>query len=1028
MKKLIFIALINIITINLAISQGTIRGNVSDENGEYLTGATIVLKNNNSVATIADFEGNYSLKVPAGKQVIRITFIGYQSVEDTIHVENGKVAIYDYILSFTTTEIEEAIVIGKANRAKDAYMREVKMKSVNSIDFISKETIKKTGDSQVDDAIKRVTGVSTVQGFITVRGLADRYVKTTINGARIPTLDPLTNNIKLDMFPTSLIDNIVVTKTQSPDLPGDWAGAYLSIDTRDYPQKFMLSIKTSVGYNPQTTFKNVVSSEKSPTDWLGFDEGFRDVDHSKFSEYSSTLNDYQKLTGNDLEVYLNSIGVNSSHFQGAYYENIYYKLSLIELGLLAPGNIYDNPSIIAANQPLNYNESLYNNAFININTPASDFGQTLPNNWMTIKQQAPLSFSQDFTLGNQIIFLDRPLGFLAGFRYSNSIKSDPASTQNSWVYNQGQDAFTSYSDYVRNVTSETSEWSALLGASYKISPFHSISFLYMPNMSGVNKARVDSGYFWPADAEHGIYEVIKHNHDYEERQQMVYQLISNHYIPIIKLKIDLFASYTDGESSTPDIKSFSYGKDSSYDSLGYIFTSGSDRQRTFRYLDENILDTRFSGEIPVSRKKEFIRRLKFGTAYLSNTRETDQYIYNVEGTGGGSYLYIRNPSELNNQNLFQITQNRQGSLVMHRYYDGALNNDMLFNIGHNIIKAGFLMLDYEITSKIRVSGGFRIENTDLFNDVKKYYELGLPKDDPGRKFDGGGQIPGLNSYYANPANITSTDFLPNINILFKILSTDKITINSRYNYGKSLARPSIREVSPFFMFDYELQGYVFGNPFLQISNIDNYDIRLESYFKNNQFFSLGFFLKQFTNHIEMVYQGVYQWSNANFGEAHGVEFEGKKEIINNLSLSANVTFVKSNTKVDIYDKNDNTRVIGNVERTMFGQAPFIVNGLLDYTLEKMGITAALSYNVQGKKVALPSTNKGVPDVYELPIHRLDFKLGKTLWKNFSMEFKIRNILKQSVTRAYYYEGSYEKYPFDSYNYGTDCIISLSYDL
>ena len=1012
--------------------QGIIRGKITDDSGEDLTGATIVLKDNITVAAISDFEGAYNLRIPSsGSHVIRISFIGHQTVEDTVIIETGKVTVKNYILPAVRAQIDEAVVYYKADKSKDLYMMEVKMKSATSIDYISKETIKKTGDSQVDDAIKRVTGVSTVQGFVTVRGLADRYVRTTINGARISTLDPLTNNIKLDMFPTSLIDNIIVTKTQSADLPGDWTGAYISIETKDYPDKFMVNIKTSVGYNPQTTFKNVVSSGKSPTDWLGYDKGYRDIDHSKFSEYYPTLTPYQIFTGLGLEEYNNSLGINSSHIEKSS-DNVYYKLNLVELGLLAPGQFYDVSAISEAGQQLVNPSPLYKEAFTTINTPASEFGQMLPENWMTLQRNAPLSFSQDFSIGNQVMLFGHPLGILGGFRYAQNIKSDPNSKQATWSYDQGDDKFIPNTDYSRNATIETNEWSALIGISFKINPFHSVSLLYMPNMSGMNRARLDSGFNKNAEENHGIIEQYVHDQVYEERQQMVYQFQSNHYIPAINLKLKLLVSFTDGESSTPDFKSFTYGWDSSFSSSGerlYVFAPSYTGKRRYRYLNENVLDIRFSGEMPIDHnRKGLIRKIKFGASYLDNTRETGQYIYLAEKSTG-SYSYITDPSTMFNKNSFRIVENSGGSLVMYYYYNGGLNSDMLFNYGYNNVSAAYLMTDYEINTKIRVTGGLRIENTNLFNDVKKYHELGLPENDPGRKFDGeSGQIPGTKDFLANPANIQSLNYIPSFGILCQILSNDNSTLNARISYSKSLARPSIREVSPFFMYDYDLNAYVFGNPFLKMTFIDNYDIRFEAFFQKSQFISLSFFLKQFINHIEMVKLDAYQWSNASFGEAYGIEVEGKKELIQNLSLGANVTLVRSNTKVDIYDKNDNTLVVDKIDRTMFGQAPYIINGLLDYTSEKYGISAALSYNVQGPKIALASKSQSFPDVYELPMHRLDFKISKSVGKHFGIEFKMRNILKQSITRAYYYEGNYDKYPYDSYHYGTDYIFSISYDL
>jgi hypothetical protein len=146
----------------------------------------------------------------------------------------------------------------------------MKINSAVNFDFISRDAIQKTGDGDASQAVRRVSGVSTVGSFVTVRGLADRYVVTTINGGRVPTLDPFTNNLRLDLFPTGLLDNIIITKTATPDLPGDWSGAYMSLNTSDYPQRLQVSFTTTLGYNPQSSFKQIVSAgSSSTTGWAG---------------------------------------------------------------------------------------------------------------------------------------------------------------------------------------------------------------------------------------------------------------------------------------------------------------------------------------------------------------------------------------------------------------------------------------------------------------------------------------------------------------------------------------------------------------------------------------------------------------------------------------------------------------------------------------------------------------------------------------------------------------------------------------
>ena len=204
---------------NVTFSQGVVRGKITDENGETVIGAAVVLKSNKSFGVMSDFDGNYSLSIKDTEaQTIVISFIGYTTIEELIVFNKaGEVQIRNYKLSSKQNEIKQFEVVSTAVKNKDYYLENLKKKSSASIDYISSETMKKTGDNNVTAAIARVSGVSTNGSFITVRGIGDRYLKTNINGMRIPTLDPFTNNIKLDLFPSSLVDNIIITKTASPD-------------------------------------------------------------------------------------------------------------------------------------------------------------------------------------------------------------------------------------------------------------------------------------------------------------------------------------------------------------------------------------------------------------------------------------------------------------------------------------------------------------------------------------------------------------------------------------------------------------------------------------------------------------------------------------------------------------------------------------------------------------------------------------------------------------------------------------------
>ncbi|MFC6996062.1 TonB-dependent receptor domain-containing protein [Rufibacter roseus] len=152
-------------------------------------------------------------------------------------------------------------------------------KSATVMDGVSAEQFSRSGDSDAAAALTRVTGLS-IEGskYVYVRGLGDRYVKTSLNGAEVPGLDPNRNTVQMDLFPANLLDNLTVSKTFTPDMPGSFSGGFVNITTKDFPDRFTLQFSTSIGVNDQTTFNGkFLSSNRGKTDWLGFDDGTRAV-------------------------------------------------------------------------------------------------------------------------------------------------------------------------------------------------------------------------------------------------------------------------------------------------------------------------------------------------------------------------------------------------------------------------------------------------------------------------------------------------------------------------------------------------------------------------------------------------------------------------------------------------------------------------------------------------------------------------------------------------------------------------------
>lgn len=279
------------VTVSFA-QNGTIRGTVIDDaNGETIIGANVVIEGTSN-GTTTDLDGNYNISLAAGTYSLVFSSISYsnKTVTDVV-VTEGEVTVIDVRLGTNTEKINEVVVTATRTKNTENALLTIQKKSVTVLDGISSESISKAGDSDAAGALQRVPGVSVEGGkYVYVRGLGDRYTKTTFNGMEIPGLDPDRNTVQMDVFPTNLVDNIIVYKTFSPDLTGDFTGGIVDISTKAFPDTRTLNVSMKFGYNVITTFNNDFFLYKGgKTDWLGFDDGTRKLPFSYDTEISNLM-------------------------------------------------------------------------------------------------------------------------------------------------------------------------------------------------------------------------------------------------------------------------------------------------------------------------------------------------------------------------------------------------------------------------------------------------------------------------------------------------------------------------------------------------------------------------------------------------------------------------------------------------------------------------------------------------------------------------------------------------------------------
>ncbi|WP_375584203.1 TonB-dependent receptor domain-containing protein [Cyclobacterium xiamenense] len=266
----------------LALAQnGTVRGTIYDEGtGEPLFGVAVAVVGT-QIGAVTDFDGDFELQLSPGTYTLQASFISYNTLSmEGIVVRADAVTVLDNLkLTEYTSDLETVTISAEAIRTTEAALMTVKRNAPQLVDGISSAAFRQIGDGDAASAIKRVTGVSIEGGkYVYIRGLGDRYTKTVLNGVDIPGLDPDRNTIQMDIFPTTIIDNIIVSKSFTSNLPADFTGGVVDIETKDFPEEKTIRVSLTGGYNPSMHFnRDFLRAGTSGTDFLGFDNGYRDI-------------------------------------------------------------------------------------------------------------------------------------------------------------------------------------------------------------------------------------------------------------------------------------------------------------------------------------------------------------------------------------------------------------------------------------------------------------------------------------------------------------------------------------------------------------------------------------------------------------------------------------------------------------------------------------------------------------------------------------------------------------------------------
>ena len=275
---------------------GSIRGSVIESaSGEVASGVRIIIAGT-SKGCVSDLDGKFELSTIPGKYELIFSSFLYDTIRMTdIEVLANQTNVLPVVkMGEQVVTVGEVTISATRKVDSDIAVLVLKQKAPNAIDGISAASFKKIGDSDAAGAMTRVPGVSVANGkYIYIRGIGDRYNKTVMNGMEIPGLDPDRNTLQMDIFPTSIIENMIVNKTFIADIPADFAGGVVDIALKSFPEQRQGNVSISLGYNNNYHFnKNYLTHKPSSTDFLGFDNGMRDI------PAENNIPFYAKILGN----------------------------------------------------------------------------------------------------------------------------------------------------------------------------------------------------------------------------------------------------------------------------------------------------------------------------------------------------------------------------------------------------------------------------------------------------------------------------------------------------------------------------------------------------------------------------------------------------------------------------------------------------------------------------------------------------------------------------------------------------------
>ena len=881
----------------MTVVAGTIKGTVTDkQTREPLTGATIQIAGTTQ-GTVADVDGNYSLDVNNGTYTLAIKYVGYKD----IIINNVKAGKSDLILNFELESDAQALgevsVVARKNLEGERALQMERRKATLAIENLGSKEMSLKGIGNVEEGVKKITGISVADaGQLIVRGLGDRYSTTTLNGLPIASPNPDNKLIPLDLFPSSTVQNITVSKVYNAEAFADYSGAHIDINTKENITEDFFNIGFNTGGKFNTLGKDSYRMNRNGSLFRtsGVDQAALNMPLSEFDNYVKTRN-----------IFDTSFAVKK-------------KSSLPDFS----GNLGFGKNIGIGSQTLSILASASaGNSFQNMDNA---FYKTLEATGSVQDNFAYDSYAQELKLA--------ALGHIG---YT--------------LRRHDRIGYTFF--YARNATDTYQRREGIDAEDHELTGSNNITHIY-----SLQNHQLD-----------GV-------HSFGGREQW---------------ELTWGGSYSKTGSEEPDRRQVMYIKNDN----GALSLFKLNRQETMRYFG-SLDEEEWNGNLAMRWKWNENNFLKLGVNYKNKSRDykATRFYYNLNKIDPVITDIYDTDEFLNQENI------ADGNVVVQR----VMQPKDSYRAG-NEIYSGYLLTDFYPVPSLLVNLGVRYEISRQWVDYAT---------------DGG-------DWYAERRNLDKNDLFPTLNLKYTVNDANSI----RFSASRTVTRPSFIEMAPFLYQESYGSAQIRGNNELQNGYNYNFDLRYEHFGKNGDMISLTAYFKYLDSPIERIQalQGgatLHSFQNADNGMAGGMEVELRKQLMKDLRLGANISYMYTNVKLP------EGGAYTNKERPLQGASPILANAALTYSPrfgEERQLNLALLYNLQGSRIHAVGVSK-LGDIKQQTLHTLNFSAGYDINSHFSLKLQVNDLLNRAVIFKQEVPSTGEEVEVERYKKGANLEIGFSYKL